>query len=308
MKQKALLVAFLLLLSLTLTACSTSSDGSASTENATADMSAPQSSVAPQEMKTEEFSLTQSSSQSLGGSIYNAENAKIIRTASLYLQTTEFDAAASALDRLVLQQGGYFERSSVSGGSYYNSTSNRHGYYTIRIPKDNFEPFLSSVSNVAHIVDRSVESQDVGESYYDAQLRLATLKTKHDRLLALLEQADLMEDVISLESALSDVEFEIQQHTSTLDRYDALIDFSTIKIELQEVTRVTQSSDQTAGLSIRLVDAFSKGWLSFCDGLSNLVVWIAYHFVGCILFAAGLIAASIVTKKKILSFKNKNRF
>lgn len=49
-----------------------------------------------------------------------------------------------------------------------------------------------------------------------------------------------MEDIIALESALSDVEYQIEQYSSELNRYDALVAFATFTISLSEVGKVTQ--------------------------------------------------------------------
>ena len=49
---------------------------------------------------------------------------------------------------------------------------------------------------------------------------------------ALLEQADTMEDIISLENALGDVEYQIEQYSTELRRYDGLVDYATIGVEL----------------------------------------------------------------------------
>lgn len=215
------------------------------------------------------------------GSYY--DNTKIIRTADLSLQSTEFDAAVEALNTLVEAQGGYYESSDFSYGSYSGS-GERWASFTVRVPKENFDAFLSAIGDVAHVVSRNTGIKDVGEAYYDAELRLQTLNTKHERLLALLEEAEYMEDIISLESALSDVEYEIQQYTSTLKRYDTLIDFSTVSISLREVVRVFDTPTQADPLTTRLSAAFAEGWNDFCGGLSDFALWCAYNFMGLLLF------------------------
>ena len=301
MKNRKLLTA-LLILCLTLSACgsaglSSGSDGSA------AGRDIPQASAAP-EMPEPEWDygggpssdgengfFPEEANGGAGGSYY--DNTKIIRTADLSLQSTQFDAAVEALNVLVDQQKGYFESSNFSYGGY-SSTGDRWGEFTVRVPKENFDPFLSAIGDVAHVVSRNTGIQDVGEAYYDAELRLQTLETKHERLLSLLEKAELMEDIISLESALSDVEYEIQQYSSTLTRYDALIDFSTIRIELREVVRVSDTPTQTDPLSARLGAAFSRGWHNFCDGLADFALWGAYNFMGILIFLAVAAAAALV--------------
>ena len=214
---------------------------------------------------------------SAGGAYY--ENTKIIRTADLTLQATDFDGAVEALNALDEKQKGYLESSECSNGSY-SSGSSRWGSFTIRLPKENFDAFLGAVGDIAYVSSQVTGIQDVGEEYYDAELRLETLKTKHERLLALLDKAELMEDIISLESALSDVEYQIQQYSSTLTRYDALIDFSTIYVELREVVRVTENPTQADPFHVRLGAAFSEGWNGFCEGMADLAIWCAYNFMG----------------------------
>ena len=238
-----------------------------------------------------------------GGSYY--ENTKVILTADLSLQATDFDAAVAALDALVTAQGGYYESSEYSYGGYYSSGS-RWGYFTVRVPRERYQAFLSAVGDVAHLVSRNTGTRDVGETYYDAELRLATLKTKHERLLELLDRAELMEDIIALESALSDVEYEIQQYSSTLKRYDGLIDFATVHLDLQEVVRVTDNPTEADPLSTRIAAAFTRGWHSFCDGMADFAVWSAYNFIGIVLFLA-VLAAVIAVLLRLRTRRRKSR-
>lgn len=299
MKNRKLLTA-LLLLCLALSACGASGMSAGSANSSTAGRDLPQESSVPQMPEMDYGGPTsdgeigfapEEANGGSGGSYY--DNTKIIRTADLSLQSTQFDTAVEALNGLVSAQKGYFESSNFSYGGY-SSTGERWGEFTVRVPQENFDAFLSAIGDVAHVVSRNTGIQDVGEAYYDAELRLQTLETKHERLLALLERAELMEDIISLESALSDVEYEIQQYTSTLTRYDALIDFSTVHIELREVVRVSDAPTQTDPLSTRLSAAFGRGWHNFCDGLADFALWGAYNFMGILIFLAVAALAALV--------------
>lgn len=291
MKQTKLLPALLLLtcLTLPLAACGASSDGQ--TEASGGFDSAPMASASPEYPDAEYDAPLADASFPTGGSYY--ENTKVILTADLSLQATDFDGAVAALDDLVTAQNGYYESSEYTYGGYY-STGNRWGYFTIRVPREHYQAFLSGVGDVAHVSSRTTSTQDVGEAYYDAELHLATLQTKHERLLDLLAQATMMEDIISLESALSDVEYQIQQYSSTLTRYDGLIDFATIHLDLQEVVRVTDNPTESAPLSARIGAAFTDGWNNFCDGMAGFAVWAAYNFMGIIIFLAAAAVAIVL--------------
>lgn len=309
MKNRKLLTALLLVLCLALSACGSAGMSAAAGGNKAAgeDFQAPRESAAPSEMPVPEapggydIGFEEMDAPS-GGAYY--DNTKLIRTADLSLQSTDFDAAVEALNALVKAQKGYFESSNFSYGGY-SSSGNRWGEFTVRVPKESFDPFLAAVGDVAHVVRRDTAVEDVGEPYYDAELRLATLETKHERLLALLEKAELMEDIISLESALSDVEYQIQQYSSTLKRYDALIDFSTIHIDLQEVVRVSDTPTETDPLSTRMGAAFTRGWHGFCDGLADFAVWCAYHFMDLLIFLAVAAVAILVLVRFLRRRRNR---
>lgn len=297
--KKRTLLPLLLVLCLVLSACGASGDSAANWESGAAE--APRESAAPQGPEMDyggggpsadvDNGFAPEEAEGTGGAYY--DNTKIIRTADLSLQSTEFDAAVEALDALVEGQNGYYESSDFSYGGYSGS-GERWASFTVRIPKENFDAFLSAVGDVAHVVSRNTGIQDVGEAYYDAELHLQTLTTKHERLLALLEEAELMEDIISLESALSDVEYQIQQYSSTLKRYDALIDFSTVNISLREVVRVSDTPAQAAPFSTRLSAAFAEGWNAFCDGLEDFALWAAYDFMGILIFLAVVVVAVLL--------------
>ena len=226
-------------------------------------------------------------------------DAKLIQRADYEVQTTDYPTAETALEALVERCGGYFEYQETSGGGYYESAARRWGSFTIRVPKEQYDTFTGSVGGVGHVVSQSGSAEDVGQTYYDIELRLQTQRTKQERLLALLEKAATMEDIISLENALSETEYQIEQYTSDLKRYDSLIDFATIELRLTEVARISDEPGEVAPLGTRVASAFGEGLHSFGDGLGNLAVWLAYHAVGVAAFLAVLAGAGLAVRRRL---------
>ena len=227
------------------------------------------------------------------------EDAKLIQRADYEVQTTDYPAAETALEALVERCGGYFEYQETSGGGYYESAARRWGSFTIRVPKEQYDAFTGSVGEVGHVVSQSGSAEDVGQNYSDIELRLQTQRTKQERLLALLEKAATMEDIISLENALSETEYQIEQYTSDLKRYDSLIDFATIELRLTEVARISDEPGEVAPLGARVASAFGEGLHSFGDGLGNLAVWLAYHAVGVAALLAVLMGAGLAVRWRL---------
>ncbi|MEA4934233.1 MAG: DUF4349 domain-containing protein [Lawsonibacter sp.] len=255
------------------------------------------------EMEKAEDSLpmTQTGGSQSESSVYQNAGAKLIRRAELAIQTTRFDQAAKTLDGLVLSHDGYYESASVNGGSYRDVNANRSGEYVIRIPAEQFRAFQSSVGGLGYVTSSTESSEDVGEQYYDTEARLKTQQTKQERLLSLLEKADTMEDIISLENALSDVEYQIEQLSSALNRYNALISYSTFHISLNEVAKVTEEVGETASLSAKM----SAGLLASVEGLvrgfQNFMIWISYHiFAVLILLAMAGGGTAVVLRNRTL--------
>lgn len=243
-----------------------------------------------------------------GSSVYRNSSAKLIRRAELSIQTTQFDQAADALAALVEECGGYFENSSVYGGSYRDANARRSGEYVARIPAENYDRFLTATGDLGYVTQLTESSEDVGEQYYDTQSRLQTQRTKQERLLSLLEKAETMEDIISLENALSETEYQIEQYTSTLNRFDALIGFSTFNIYLNEVSRVTEEVGETASLGSRMAAGFRSSLDGLVSGSREALVWISYNFVLlAVLALAVAVGAAVGWRKYRKSFPKKQK-
>ena len=290
MKRKSLLLAIILILTILLTACGSSASYEAN------------------DMMAEAPSYGTSSGGGLKGEvespfyesdIYTSDSNKIIRTANLTIQTTEFDAAVEALNKLTGEQGGYFETAEVEGGGYYDKYARRSAYYVVRVPKENFVAFRDGTGSIGHVYSISESTQDVGETYYDTEARLATLTTKRDRLLALLEKAEVMEDIISLENALADVQYEIDKHTATLRKYDSLIGYSTFYIRLNEVVEVSNEPSVKESFGSRFIASLKAGFEDFDEGLQNFAIWFARNLIGLIIFVAIVIVVIVVCRRQV---------
>lgn len=197
------------------------------------------------------------------------QNAKVILRANLDAETREFDEADTSIQALIDKLGGYIESSSVEGSAGY-----RYASYTVRVPRAQYETFLEQVGTLCSVTYRSRSAEDVSEQYFDRETRLKAQTTKRDRLLALLEKAEKMEDIIQLESALADVQVEIEALTGELRHYDSLVDFSTIYLSLREVRDLSDVPEESSFLSdVKLTFRRSlRGIVDFAQGLVLLFV------------------------------------
>ena len=218
--------------------------------------------------------------------------AKLIYTANLDMETMDFDAAVSALGKLTAELGGYYESSSMS-----ESGSARRAYFTVRVPAEKYRTFLDEAAgDNCHVLSQQEYTEDVSESYYDTSGRLDTQKTKLARLQELLAEAEDMEDIITIESAISETEELIDRLSGTLRHYDALVSYSTVDISLREVKVYEPEPDPSYGT--RLGAAFTDGWKGFVEGLGDILIILAYSWLWLLLIAGIVVLILWLTRKR----------
>ncbi|MBQ4578677.1 MAG: DUF4349 domain-containing protein [Clostridia bacterium] len=202
------------------------------------------------------------------------ENVKMIYRGYLYLESTEFDAAVAGLERLVGEMGGYFESSELNNYSPY-----RHAFYVVRVPSAKYQSFCSSVGDLAQLNSQRHTTENVSEAYYDTESRLVTQRTKLERLQELLAKADKMEDIITLESAIADTELQIEYLTGSLRKYDALVDYATVEVSLEEVYQLSEQEQPVVGFGAKLTEAFKTGTSRFVNDLESFALRFARNWV-----------------------------
>ena len=185
-----------------------------------------------------------------GSPVPDADPRKVVKSAELSLQTVAYDQSAAKFEALVSSSGGYLENSSVQGKSA-GGESGRVASYTVRVPAERLDEFLGKAGEIGSVVSRSVRGEDVTQSYFDSETRLKTLRAEQERILALMEKAEKIEDVIKIEERLTEVQTEIERLTGELKRLDSLISLSTVTVTITEVGVIT--APQAGGLGGQLV-------------------------------------------------------
>ena len=230
--------------------------------------------------------------------------AKIIYTASVSIETTEFDKAVAALESQVQKIGGFVESSNVTGDTQYNSDGttsivNRWAYYTVRIPCEQFEAFLHETEGFGNVISTSRDAQNVTSAYTDYEARLSSLNTQ-ERLLDMLSKSEDVETLIALEQRLSDVRYEIESIERSLRNYDMQIRYSTVELDLREVEVYTPTVPVRRTFGQKLSDSLSDGWTGFARGVQNVILSLASALPALVLLAVIVIAviAGIKTARK----------
>ena len=227
-------------------------------------------------------------------------NVKLIYRANIDMESTEFDTAVQGLTDLVARLGGYFENSELDNYANYRRAS-----YIVRLPAENFETFCGAVGELCQVNSLSRSAEDVSERYYDTESRLVTQQTKLARLQELLRQAEEMEDIITLESAISETELAIEQLTGTLRKYDSLVSYATVTLYLTEVYKLSEVEQPAIGFGAKLAQAFKIGGTRFVNGFQSFLLSLARGWIGWLIFIIIVAAVIIIVRKVIRRRKTK---
>ena len=228
--------------------------------------------------------------------------AKIIYTASVSIETTEFDKAVAALESKVQSIGGFVESSNVTGNTLYNSDGttsvvDRWAYYTVRIPCEQFESFLHETAGFGNVTSTSRDAENVTSAYTDYEARLSSLNTQEERLLDMLSKSEDVETLIALEQRLSDVRYEIEAIERNLRNYDMQIKYSTVNLDLREVEVYTPTVTVRRSFGEKLSDSLSDGWRSFTRSIQNVILGLASALPALVLLAVLAVAAVVLIRK-----------
>lgn len=197
---------------------------------------------------------------------------KLIRNVDMNVETSTFEELISGLQADIASTGGYIEQSNIAGNSlnYLGEAMPRYANITARIPSDKLDSFVATVEKSGNVTNKSQTTQDVTLAYSDIESRKKSLTIEQDRIWALLEKAESIDTVITLEQRLSDIRYELESMESKLRLYDNQVDYSTVYLNISEVTKLTPAAPETTGT--RILKGLSQNFINLVNALTNLLV------------------------------------
>lgn len=243
----------------------------------------------------------QSTAESPVASVAPSER-KIVKHSELSLETKDFDAALAKLIQLVESSGGYVEGQNTNGRSLNNQDTyySRSAEIRARIPADKLDEVTSSVGELCNIASRNDSTDDITDTYYDSQAHLDVLKVQEERLLDILGKAEKLEDVVTLEKALSDVRYQIEALTASLKRMDSQVTYSYLNLYLQEVGEYNQPVSTPKSFVERLSATFSRSISHVTNSVQGVVLF-TVEVAPTLLFWGIVIAVLLLILYKIMA-------
>ncbi|MDR1210539.1 MAG: DUF4349 domain-containing protein [Clostridiales bacterium] len=217
---------------------------------------------------------------------------KRVKTADLMMETKDFDAAANRFYEIAQSLGGFTQNQNAVAYSASGGRSLKNGSFTLRVPQENYEAALDAVKETARVVSSSMSERDRTADYYDAAARRETLLAQEERLTEMIARAETLEDIIALETRLSDVRYQIESAGAYMADIDQLAAMATINIELSETETGAELTPIPDDFAARMGESFMGGLGATVAFSQGAVIALAGAAVP--LVALGMVALVVV--------------
>jgi len=201
---------------------------------------------------------------------------KIIRDANITMEVEDVEISYDNMLRLLLTYGGY--------EATRDMRSNSNGYPTVsatlKIPAQKLDSFLADIKKEGETISSNINSNDITDYYYDSKIRITTLEKTLENYYGFLENAKDVDEQLRVTRYINDITQEIEQLKGTIKRWDALVDYSTVILNLYRPYEAPVPESEPREInwnSLSLDDMgwfISSGFLSVCNAIFSVIQWI----------------------------------
>ncbi|MBI4898479.1 MAG: DUF4349 domain-containing protein [Actinobacteria bacterium] len=154
---------------------------------------------------------------------------RVERSAELTLATAsgKIETVADKVIAVTDRYGGFVVSSSVSGGDAGSANAS----FSLKLPAERFQQALAAYSGLAHVRERTQQTQDITDPYRRATSRVSGARAESARLRALLAKASDA-DAASLRSRLRTAENRLTARERELSRLRNRVNFVTLGLTI----------------------------------------------------------------------------
>ncbi len=211
---------------------------------------------------------------------------RIIKTGEVSVEVPEVQTAVGQVRAFALELGGYV------GGSQAGSRD-ESATLTLRVPAAQFDEALERLRALeGEVVAEATRESDVTRQIVDIQARITNLEASEASYRVLLERAERIEDVLTVQSRLDGVRGEIEQLEAQLQDIEGDADLSTLTVSLipvaEPVSAVTEEWDPGVQFNGALASLVGIG-----QGLVSALIWIGIVWLPVLLVLALLVLLAL---------------
>ncbi len=202
---------------------------------------------------------------------------KIIKTAHIDLETEDTLALYQKLASWTQSNGGYeFSKNQYKSGDATVMEA------TLKLPPDKLNAFLDFAAQSGTVVNSSVDAQDITDSYYDVQTRLASKRKSLEQYYELLKNTQTVEEIVTVQQSINQLTEEIEALEGSLKLWDSQIDYSDVHVFIREYSdpvKIKKDFNWNTMSFDDMLYMMKQGFLSVVNTVASCLQWIAIILV-----------------------------
>jgi len=173
-----------------------------------------------------------------------ADGRQIISQGSMSVQVQDVPIASAQVRAIAEGAGGFVEQLSSFGVDEFKETT-----MSIRVPQDEFFSVFEQIKALGKVQSENAGSEDVTERFIDLEARLNSAQREEASLLSLLDRANQVSEILTIERELARVRTELEQVQGQLNFLERRVDLATITVFLSP-PRLDEAQAPSGSLSI----------------------------------------------------------
>jgi len=154
---------------------------------------------------------------------YTDAERKLVKRANVSIRVENLAAADDSVTALLKKYDAYAASTNIEENSRY---------YSLRVPANYYDIFLAETGGMGRLINRYESTEDVTLRYYDLEGRLATKKELLKTFQAYLGKAKTIEEILSVESRISELQYDIEGTGIQLRNLANRVDYATVDLHL----------------------------------------------------------------------------
>jgi uncharacterized protein YdcH (DUF465 family) len=216
-----------------------------------------------------------------------AQTRDLIMTANVSMRSDDPWKTADAAKQIAQGLGGTLMALNESG-----SGTQRSATVVMSVPSTRFDDAISALKRLdGEVLSSNVDAKDVTDQLVDLDARITTLKAEEARYLALFNRANTVDEMLKVQSALSQLRTQIEQLSAQQKNMKDRVAFSTISLSVSPISNPTPNDPIAKWDPVRTFSAAATALVAMLRAFADVAIWLlVFGWIPLVALAIALVA------------------
>lgn len=234
---------------------------------------------------------------------------KLVYRCSIRIETMEYTDTMQSIKNSIEKFNGIIQSETETNSDndwYENNNMGDSGIFhselQVRVPSKNYNDFINSVGDSGKVMSKDSSVDNISREYHDKSARVEALEIEKSRLVDMMNEANSIDEMITVEDRLSEVESEIDSLNTQLITMDQDVAYSYVAISVDEVLKYEMEGKKGTTFFNRLWNTILSAVSDWAHLLEQLIFALIYLIP---LIAIITILSVVIWKHSGKKLKNK---